>query len=208
MVWEFFHVKVPYADTRMDQMSVARAVATKGIRPTFDSATVCPAEVASFIKKCWDATPANRPTFSKVGAFAFVFGVCVCVCVCVCLDLFIFVCECGHVWFKHVSYISAHACFSIFVKRFVCVAVCVCTCTCMHLHVYARAHVYKQADIETSKQTVDMLCMHLCISTCIFCCIDPLPTMLTCTNTCKHVFARSYSHIHSSHIPPAAYLVA
>jgi hypothetical protein len=64
LVYEIFHCKVPYADTGLSQTAIGRKVLAEGIRPTLEAS--CPPEIAVIVRKCWDADPAKRPTFTQV----------------------------------------------------------------------------------------------------------------------------------------------
>eukprot|EP00283_Hemiselmis_rufescens_P004628 CAMPEP_0173421310 /NCGR_PEP_ID=MMETSP1357-20121228/2466_1 /TAXON_ID=77926 /ORGANISM="Hemiselmis rufescens, Strain PCC563" /LENGTH=715 /DNA_ID=CAMNT_0014384213 /DNA_START=46 /DNA_END=2193 /DNA_ORIENTATION=+ len=66
LLWEIFHCKVPYGDTGMDQMAIANAVFSKGIRPRMS--TSCPPEIAKLICACWESDPNRRPSFKDVVA--------------------------------------------------------------------------------------------------------------------------------------------
>mmetsp|Transcript_17249 Transcript_17249/g.33852 ORF Transcript_17249/g.33852 Transcript_17249/m.33852 type:complete len:712 (+) Transcript_17249:124-2259(+) len=64
MVWEFFHSKIPYGNTNLDQMGIMNAVLTKGMRPQMSSS--CPPEVVKFIMGCLNADPNRRPPFKDI----------------------------------------------------------------------------------------------------------------------------------------------
>mmetsp|Transcript_38840 Transcript_38840/g.93622 ORF Transcript_38840/g.93622 Transcript_38840/m.93622 type:complete len:216 (+) Transcript_38840:222-869(+) len=66
LLWEIMHCKVPYGETGMDQMAIANAVFSKGIRPPMSSR--CPPEVAKLIVACWDTDPNRRPSFKDIVA--------------------------------------------------------------------------------------------------------------------------------------------
>mmetsp|Transcript_17739 Transcript_17739/g.44683 ORF Transcript_17739/g.44683 Transcript_17739/m.44683 type:complete len:584 (-) Transcript_17739:108-1859(-) len=66
LLWEIFHCKVPYGETGMDQMAIANAVFSKGIRPPMSRS--CPPEVAKLITACWESDPNRRPSFKDVVA--------------------------------------------------------------------------------------------------------------------------------------------
>jgi len=64
LLWEVFHCRTPYAETRLDQMGICRHVYGKNIRPKFSSS--CPQPVQSLCVKCWDKDPNLRPSFDDV----------------------------------------------------------------------------------------------------------------------------------------------
>eukprot|EP00286_Rhodomonas_abbreviata_P020854 CAMPEP_0181297642 /NCGR_PEP_ID=MMETSP1101-20121128/5351_1 /TAXON_ID=46948 /ORGANISM="Rhodomonas abbreviata, Strain Caron Lab Isolate" /LENGTH=705 /DNA_ID=CAMNT_0023402597 /DNA_START=27 /DNA_END=2144 /DNA_ORIENTATION=- len=64
LAWEIFHCKIPYGDTGLDQMGVARAVLQENRRPPLSRA--CPPPIQSIITKCWNKDPKSRPTFAEV----------------------------------------------------------------------------------------------------------------------------------------------
>lgn len=64
LAWEIFHCKIPYGDSGLDQMGVARAVLQAGKRMALGRA--CPQPIQTLIVKCWDREPAKRPTFKEI----------------------------------------------------------------------------------------------------------------------------------------------
>mmetsp|Transcript_21421 Transcript_21421/g.49699 ORF Transcript_21421/g.49699 Transcript_21421/m.49699 type:complete len:714 (-) Transcript_21421:279-2420(-) len=67
LLWEIFHCKVPYAETGLDQMALAKGVFQKDMRPTMSRS--CPKEIQQLIVACWDKDPNKRPSFHDVVKF-------------------------------------------------------------------------------------------------------------------------------------------
>mmetsp|Transcript_29477 Transcript_29477/g.70910 ORF Transcript_29477/g.70910 Transcript_29477/m.70910 type:complete len:710 (-) Transcript_29477:333-2462(-) len=64
LLWEIFHCKTPYYDTRLDQMGICKQVLAKNIRPKF--AKNCPVPIQTLCRKCWERDADLRPSFQEV----------------------------------------------------------------------------------------------------------------------------------------------
>ena len=67
LCWEIFHTKVPYAETGLDQIALAKQVIKADIRPTMSR--TCPAEIAQLIVACWSRDAKKRPSMKDVTKF-------------------------------------------------------------------------------------------------------------------------------------------
>lgn len=67
LCWEIFHCRVPYAETGLDQISLAKEVIKENIRPTM--AKACPEPIRKLIVTCWDRDASKRPTMQDVSKF-------------------------------------------------------------------------------------------------------------------------------------------
>jgi hypothetical protein len=65
LLWEIFHLQVPYFDVSKDTHSLMCCIVSRSLRPRINQSK-CPPPVTNLMQRMWAADPKARPSMSQV----------------------------------------------------------------------------------------------------------------------------------------------